>query len=173
MLYLLNLRQLAAARYIMTGVWIPLRNFWRLFVLLAIFAGLAACIDQNPAISQEQAADIAWEEMLPNTASQSRSNWEVVEMRRVSGVDVVGVFTDARYSNCQGPEPPENQAIKLSSEYWYIHTVPLPATPIPDDTDTGSGSPPSIPEPLMREAFFLIDVYNGQIVARKYSCVEY
>jgi hypothetical protein len=155
------------------GAKIPLVKLYKVLIALILLSMLAACVNRTPTITQEKATDIAWNELLPNTASQSRSNWGVKEIRRVRGSEVIKLFAGTRFTNCQGPEPPENQAIKISSEYWFINAAPLPATPQPDDTDNQAGSPPGVPEPLLLQAQFLIDVFDGEVVARRYTCVNY
>jgi hypothetical protein len=132
---------------------------------------LSSCISQTTRLGQDQAVDIAWKTLRPNTTSGKSDNWQVSEARRVAGRDVVNQFTDARFTNCPGPMPPENKAIKASSEYWYIKIVPAPATPIPQAT--AAGGPPAVPEPFIQEVLVLIDVFNGQVTARKFTCLAY
>ena len=141
------------------------------FVLLAL--ALAACVNQSKEIGGQQALDIIWEELKPHTSSKDRNEWEIGEVRQVSGRDVVGEFADASHTYCPGPVPPENQAIQASGEYWFILVRPHPATPIPQERTPSPTEPPLIPEPFVREASFLVDKYEGQIVARKLVCVVY
>jgi len=142
-------------------------------VFLLLLVAFTSCVEQSQKIGYQQALDTAWNALLINTSSQARENWEIADARVVQGRDVVGEFANARFGNCPGPRPPENLAIKHTDEYWYIKGIPTPATPFPMDSPTSETSPPSIPEPLLREAIFLIDIYSGNIVARSYSCVEY
>jgi len=134
---------------------------------------LSSCINQSPRMGQDQAVDIAWDALQPNTTSGKPDNWEVKEARRVTGREVVGEFTDARFINCPGPLPPENKAIKASSEYWYIKVSPSPATAEPQGEEIYTTNPPLIPEPFISEVLMLIDVFSGQVVARKFTCLAY
>ena len=124
-------------------------------------------------MGQDQAVDLAWDALQPNTTSGNPDNWEVNEARRVTGREVVGEFADARFINCPGPMPPENKAIKASSEYWYIKVIPSPTTAETQGEEISTDIPPQIPEPFISEVLMLIDVFSGQVVARKFSCLAY
>ena len=134
---------------------------------------LTSCITQTTRLGQDQAVDIAWDALRPNTTSGKSDNWQVSEALRVTGRDVVNEFADARFTNCPGPMPPENKAIKASSEYWYIKVVPVPITPVPQGSEITTTNPPSIPEPFIKEVLMLIDVFSGQVAARKFTCLAY
>jgi len=149
-----------------------LRKQIRNLAFLALFI-LSSCINQSPRLGQDQAVDIAWDALRPNTTSKKSDNWQVSEARRVTGREVVGEFADARFNNCPGPLPPENKAIKASSEYWYIKVVPVPVTPMPQGEDISTTSPPLIPEPFINEVLMLIDAFSGQVAARKFTCIAY
>jgi hypothetical protein len=124
-------------------------------------------------MGQDQAVDIAWDALQPNTTSKNPDNWEVTEARRVTGREIVGEFVDARFTNCPGPLPPENKAIKASSEYWYIRVIPIPVTETPQSKEFSTTNPHQIPEPFINEVLMLIDIFSGQVVARKFSCQVY
>jgi hypothetical protein len=150
-----------------------------------IIAGLAlvlvACqllVPPTPApegsIGEQQALDAAWNALEPNTSSHDRANWEVVEVRQVTGQEVVQEFAGEPAPGCwKGPTPPANETIDPSGTYWYVEMKPRPATPIPQKRTVSPTEPPFIPEPFTRGAQFLIDVANGQVVARKLHCVIY
>ncbi len=142
-----------------------------LFVLLSL--NLTSCINPSPRIGYDQLIDITWKALQPNTTSGNPDNWEVGEARRVIGREVVNEFVEARFINCPGPLPPENKAIKASSEYWYIRVVPASATVVPEGTETSQIDPTQSPEPLISEVLMLIDAYSGQVVARKFTCRVY
>ena len=129
-----------------------------------------SCINQSPRVSYDQAVDFCWEALMPNTTSGDRDNWEVKESRRVIGREVVGEFADARFINCPGPLPPENKAIKASSEYWYIKVAPLLAEFTMQAEAISPSTPPPNPQPQISEVIFLVDIFNGQVVARKFNC---
>jgi hypothetical protein len=74
---------------------------------------------------------------------------------------------------CPGPTPPANDEIQPTRAYWYVQMVPRPATPPPKETPISPTAPPNVPEPFIRQALFLIDSSDGQIVARKLFCVIY
>jgi hypothetical protein len=140
--------------------------------LLAI--GLTACnYIPEQRVGQQKALEIAWETLVPNTSSQNRENWDICDARRVRGSDVAQEFSDIRFQNCPGPIPSDNEAIRLSSDYWYVRVAPLPATPFALDDTHSTTSIPTIPEPMIREAAFLIDPSTGDVIARRYDCRGY
>lgn len=143
-----------------------------LLISILSFTLLTACIDQPPRLSQQQALDIAWQALQPNTTSTNRGDWDIIEVKRVTGGEVVQEFALSRSNNCPGPIPPDNQAIKITSEYWYVKTFPhaLVAAARKGTTATNDQAPRSTP--AVHEATFLIDIFNGQVVARKLTCPE-
>jgi hypothetical protein len=148
-----------------------LRQFSLLILLLFLGLGLfTACNPQTARLKQDQILDITWEALKPNTSSQNRGNWEVVDVTRVYGRDVVAEFSSIPISNCPGPKPPENQAIRSSSEYWFVRAIPKPWLDPTVAAPKSSTIESIMPEPLFREAYFLIDPFTGQIVARKFVC---
>ena len=147
-----------------------LLSFSLAIMLLTI---LSSCISNSPRLGQDQAVDIAWEALKPNTSSGKSDNWEIVDAHRTTGREVVGEFLDARFVNCPGPLPPENKAIKSSSQYWYIKVVPAPVFPPTQEETLSPANPPQILEPHIKEVIFLIDMFDGQVVARKFTCIPY
>jgi len=145
--------------------------FLSLTLLLLII--LSSCINNTPRLGQDQAVDIAWDALKPNSSSGKSDNWEVVEARRAAGREVVGEFMEARFINCPGPLPPENKAIKASSQYWYIKIMPTPVTSSTQEEAQSTTNPLQIPEPYIKEVIFLIDMFDGQVVARKFTCRTY
>lgn len=124
--------------------------------------------------SEQQIVDIAWDALAPNTSSHSLSNWEVVEVRRVTGQEVAAQFEGKPAPGCwQGPTPPANRKINLSGTYWFVEMKPQPATPLPREGTISPTAPPAIPEPFLRQALFLINVDGHQITARRLFCVIY
>jgi hypothetical protein len=143
-----------------------------LLTLLSITL-LTACFEQPPRLNQEQALDIAWQALQPNTTDQNRGDWDIIEVKRVAGGEVVQEFALSRSNNCPGPVPPDNQAIKNTSEYWYIKTLPHALVAAArKGTITATSDQKLQPTPAVYEAVFLIDVYGGQVVARKLTCPE-
>lgn len=143
------------------------------FLILLTFLSpilMAACIQGGRSLRQQEALEIAWAALKPNTLSQNRDYWEIHEARIVYGKDVVTDFSAIQRMNCPGPMLPENKPIKISTEYWYIKVVPHPEV-VRNEEETGSNKKITIvPEPNIQEAYFLIDVYNGGIVARRLVC---
>lgn len=157
-----------------------------------LLAALAACGPRPNRLGQDQVRDITWRALEPYTSSQSRNNWELRQAQKVSGREVVSQFTAFGARKCPGPTPPENLAIRASSEYWYIQAVPKnrAAGAPPPDGLAPAGAPPlsggpssgdapdsatpgaTVPEPILQEATFLIDPFSGQVVARKFYCGE-
>ncbi len=124
------------------------------------------------ALTEQQVADIAWQALAPNTASGDRANWQAVEARQVKGRDVAEKFAGEAWLGCwKGPTPVPNGEIRSGADYWYVELMPQPATPLPAATISPT-APPLIPEPFLRQAFFLLDS-EGQVVARKLYCVIY
>lgn len=150
------------------------RLFDRIFLcgLLSVLlvAALSSCANPSGRLRQDAVLDIAWETLSPYTASQNRLNWEIVEARRIAGREVVHLFSDTGLRRCPGPLPPENQAIRASSEYWYIKVVPSHLIAGSQSNRPGSNPNTPIPEPIIREASFLIEPFSGDVVARKLYC---
>jgi hypothetical protein len=134
---------------------------------------LAACSVAEPALTEAQVAAIAWQALDGRTSSHNRSNWEVLELRRVTGQEIAATFEGKPDAGCAlGPAAPASGTIASQDTYWYIYLAPRPATPQPA-TPLSSTAPPSIPEPFMYQAHFLINLTTGEVVARKLYCVIY
>jgi hypothetical protein len=132
---------------------------------------LAAC-GGSASLTEQQAVDAAWDVLAPNTSSGDRANWQVVDVRQVKGRDVADEFAGEPSLGCwKGPTPMPNGAIQPNGDYWYVEMSPKPATPLPRPTISPT-APPSIPEPFLRQALFLLDT-GGKVVARKLYCVIY
>jgi hypothetical protein len=130
---------------------------------------LVAC--GSGALTAEQATDRAWEALDPHTSSHDRLNWQVVDVRQVQGREVAETF-EREQPRCIYPTPQPNEAVRPGSTYWYVEMKPNPATPLPTATLSPT-APPFIPEPFVRDAFFLIDPSDGHVVARMLFCVIY
>lgn len=155
--------------------------FYTLLYTAGLLLALAACAPRPTRLGQDQVRDIAWRALEPNTATQSRSNWELRQAQKVNGREVVDQFTAFGTRKCPGPIPPENLAIRASGEYWYIQAVPKnraadsgnePDNAALMNSATPDGATPGAtePEPILQEATFLIDPFSGQVVARKFYC---
>jgi len=145
-----------------------------LTLLLAACAGGSATMTAEPGpprLAREQAVDLAWEALEPNTASHDRANWTAAEVRQVQGRSVAKEFEDWAFMGaCGGPAPPLNSPIEVSETYFYVVMVPQLATPSgPPLIPKG---PPAVPEASIAQATFLIDEY-GQVIARMFRCVLY
>jgi hypothetical protein len=145
-----------------------------LALLLAACGGRKATMTPEPGpprLAREQAVDLAWAALEPNTASHNRANWRVVEARQVLGKSVAEQFEGwVFYGNCGGPEPPPNREIEPSETCWYVQMEPQPATP--SGPSLSPTAPPLVPEPFIVRAAFLIDDC-GQVIARTLACVVY
>jgi hypothetical protein len=141
-------------------------------LLLLIASAVAACSNQNQHLGQQQALNIAWKALDPNTLSHDMESWEINEARKVVGGEIVSEFSMPTKENCPGPRPPDNQPIKVSTEYWYIKVLPHPQVWRPQKDTAAPSSIPIVPEPNIRSAIFLIDIYDGEVVARKLSCQD-
>jgi hypothetical protein len=147
---------------------------WMVSLLVAAVL-LAACGPGQPeaGLDEEAIQDLAWQALGPNTSSGDRAHWQVDEVRRVEGREVAEEFAGEAWYGCwKGPTPTPNGTIQAGSEYWYVALSPRPATPVPQEREVSPTEPPFIPEPFLREAYFLLDT-EGQIVARKLYCVIY
>jgi hypothetical protein len=142
-----------------------------LLIILALL--LVSCLDQTETVNAQEALDITWRTLKPYSSSKDRDKWEISELRKVAGRDVVSEFAEINFAYCPGPAPKENQAIKPTGRYWYIVVQPHPATPMPPVGETSPTAPPNIPEPFVREASFLIDMFDGTLIAVKMNCVVY
>jgi hypothetical protein len=67
--------------------------------MLAIAFLLTACFPNTRRLRQDQVVDIIWEALQPNTSSQIRDNWEILDAARVYGREIVGDFTPLQVSN--------------------------------------------------------------------------
>jgi hypothetical protein len=143
-----------------------------IFLLLVIAILQTACTSQNQHLGQQQALEIAWKALDPNTISHDVESWEINEAHKVLGGEVVSEFSLPSKENCPGPRPPDNQPIKISSEYWYIKVLPHPQVYRPQKDTAAPSSLPIIPEPNIKSAIFLIDMYNGEVIARKLTCQD-
>lgn len=128
----------------------------------------------SPAISESQVIEIVWNALEPNTSSHNSSNWQVAKRQLITGESVIDRFEGGPVSGCWfGPKPDENKDIKVKKLHGYVLMIPTPATPASKNTPASPTAPPLIPEPFLREAHFLVDPDNGEIVARKLICVVY
>jgi len=137
---------------------------------------LAACSTTTVSLDDQQAIDVAWQALEPNTSSHNFSAWETVEVRSVASREAQDIFDGAPVpGGCvSGPTPPDNATISPDTTYWYVQLRPRRATPLPQPTEQFSPTaPPSIPEPFLYEAHMLINSTTGQITARKLYCVIY
>jgi hypothetical protein len=146
------------------------RRFLAALCLTALLL-LAACANSGGSLDENQAADLAWEDLSPYTSSKDRDQWQTIEVRRVQGREVAEEFEGRVAPGCPISEIPENESIRDGGSYWYVQFKPLPATPSSRPTLSPT-APPFIPEPFVREAHFLLDD-EGQIVARSLHCVIY
>jgi hypothetical protein len=129
---------------------------------------------QGAEIGEQQAIDAAWKAFEPNTSSHRRSNWSVIEARQVRGRDVADQFAGEPAPGCWvGPTPQPNGDIDSSETYWYVQWRARPVTPPRPTGTVPPTAPPAIPEAFVREARFLLDSRDGQVVARKIFCVIY
>jgi hypothetical protein len=143
---------------------------------LALTLALAACAPQVVPPSEKQVIDIVWEALEPNTSSHDQEAWEVVRVQTIAGREVQELFAGEPVPGrcAPGPTPPHNKRIARGGSYWYVHMRPRAATPRPRPTEQFSPTmPPSVPEPFVYEAHFLVDADTGQVVARKLHCVIY
>lgn len=139
----------------------------------AVLLAMAGCWGQTePAAGEAQAVDAAWAALEPHTRSHDRANWQVVELRQVTGQEVAGQFA-GEPPPCVYPTPPANQAIDPASSYWYVEWRPRPATPRPQPGTPSPTAPPLVPEPVIPRARFLVDSGSGRVVARSLDCVIY
>jgi hypothetical protein len=143
-----------------------------IFLVLITIGMQSACIAEDQHLGQRQALNIAWKTLDPNTISHDIESWETDEAIKVRGGEVVSEFSVPSRDNCPGPRLPDNLPIKVSSEYWYIKVQPHPQV---QRTQKDTAAPESltvIPEPNIISAIFLIDIYNGEVVARKLICQD-
>ncbi len=143
-----------------------------MLLLLLLASVQAACTNQNGHLGQQQALEIAWKALDPNTISHDVDSWEINEARKVVGGEIVSEFSIPSRENCPGPRSPDNQPIKVSTEYWYIKVLPHPQVWRPQKDTAAPSSMPVVPEPNIKSAIFLIDMYNGEVIARKLTCQE-
>jgi hypothetical protein len=137
---------------------------------------VAACAAEADSIDKQEATNMAWQALEPNTSSHNQAAWDVIDARLVTGQAVQDQFEGEPVPGrcAPGPTPPENATVTDDVTYWYVQLKPRPATAMPEPTEQFSPTaPPRIPEPFLVEANFLLEAATGQIVARKISCVIY
>ncbi len=152
---------------------LPSRSFL-LFVCLTLV--LAACSAQTAPLDEQQVVDIVWRALEPNTSSHNQAAWEIVGVQTVTGREARDLFEGEPVPGrcAPGPTPPDNGEIALGDSYWHVQMKPRLATPRPQPTEQFSPTaPPSVPEPFVYQAHFLVDASTGQVVARKLYCVIY
>ncbi len=164
-------------------------NQLRLRLALVVLALVAvACTDQGETpesptstpepsvegLGQSQIMDLVWEALAPNTSSGDRANWEVAVAQQVLGRQVAEQFEGEPAPGCwKGPTPEENGEVIAVNMYWYVRMQPRPATAVPQQGTVSPTAPPIIPEPFLRDAYFLLDPIDGRVIARKLLCVIY
>jgi hypothetical protein len=142
--------------------------------MVVLVLALAACSSRVASVGEQTVVRAAWNALEPNTSSHSRSNWEVVDVRRVEGREVAAQFEGDPAAGCWiGPTPSDNEQVTPSARYWLVHMRPVAVTPLPQTAAPSPTAPPRIPEPFIRQAYFLVEVDSGQVVARKLHCVIY
>jgi hypothetical protein len=124
-------------------------------------------------LTEEQARNLAWQALDPNTSSHDPANWELIDLRQVAGGEVAGEFEGRATYGCPGPTPGPNGPIDAAATYWLVQFQKRPATPPAGATPLSPTAPPNVPEPFIYQAFFLIDPDSGQVVARRLLCVIY
>lgn len=152
---------------------LPARTF---APLACLTLALAACSPKAVPLSQQQVSGLIWQALEPNTSSHNQAAWEIVVMQTRTGREVQDLFAGEPVPGgcAPGPKPPANAAIVLDGSYWYVQMKPRSATPRPQPTQQFSPTaPPSVPEPFVYQADFLVEATTGQIVARKILCVIY
>jgi hypothetical protein len=141
-------------------------------ISLICLPAFTACLKPPARLSQDQVLNIVWTALGPHTSTQDREYWLALEANRVPGRDIIDEFLVVNIGQCPGPDLPENQAIKPSSEYWYVKVAPSQQIVTLTQSASTSTSESFAPEPLIYQAVFLIDPSTGQIVARKLICKE-
>jgi hypothetical protein len=139
-------------------------------LILLVSSSLFGCQVSSTPLRQQEALDIAWETLEPNTVSHNRDYWEIHDARKVYGKDVVKEFTARHPVRCPGPNLPENMPIKISSQYWYIKVAPHPEVRVKTQVANEPKYIQVVPEPDIVDATFLIDIYNGDVIARTLTC---
>lgn len=146
------------------------------FFWMLILALLGACVSQPLELDENQAGDLAWQTLRPNTSSRDRAAWQITRIEQVSGAEMAETFTaEPAAGGCvPGPTVPPNGEIDAQGTYWYVQFQPVPATPLPADTERMSPTAPAlIPEPFLYRADFLIEADSGKVIARRLYCVIY
>lgn len=142
----------------------------------SIDVALVPALPLSIPINEQQAIDIAWQALDPNTSSHSLTAWEIVVVKTITGREVQDLFKGEPVPGgcAPGPTPPDNASIVPDSSYWYVEMQRRSATPQPPPIELYSPTaPPNIPEPIVYQANFLIDAITGQVTARKLFCVIY
>ncbi len=144
--------------------------------LLILLLLLPACTAPATPSAESQIVESAWQDFIPFTSSRNRANWDVKEVRQVKGSDVAKRYGDRNPFACIGGKrdgkPPDNEPVDANETYWQAILSPKPATAIPR-TRLSPTEPPAIPEPHLRDAYYLFHPRDLRIVARAFTCVIY
>jgi hypothetical protein len=124
-------------------------------------------------LSRPIAVGTVWYALEPYTSSHDIRDWQIVDIKIVTGKAVMDQFIDPTMDCGSGIEVPENLPISDNNIYWLVILRPRPATPLPKTTEISPTTPPLIPEPLIDSAYFLIDYKTNRIIARNLQCNEY
>jgi hypothetical protein len=145
---------------------------WRITLLSLVVSGVSCSVHARD-IDQDDAEATVWAVLEPYTASHERANWQISEPFHVVGQEIAQEFEGDPAPGCLGPEPPANPEVDPTAPYLYVEVKPRPATPLPEVGESSPTAPPSVPEPFLRRALFLLDSTTGRIYARKLFCIIY
>jgi hypothetical protein len=133
---------------------------------------LVGCSLVNYHPNEQQVGNIAWQALNPYTSSHNRNAWEIIEIKKVVGSDIIEQFEYNEYYGCKTPATlVPDSGVDPSKVYWFVHMEPRPATPIPIPSKWWSPTNQGfIPEPGLYNALFLIDPVSGQVLIRRLGC---
>jgi hypothetical protein len=148
------------------------------FVFILFTLGIVACdyniVDYNIIIypSEQQVENIAWQALNPYTTSHNRDAWEIIEIKKVVGSDIIDQFENQDYYGCNtAANLVSDSGVDPSKVYWFIHMEPRPTTPLPVPSKLWSPTNQGfLPEPNLYNALFLIDPVSGQVLVRRLGC---
>ena len=151
-----------------------IKTIYKEYVFIFIILALVGCTSVIYYPNEQQVGNIAWQALDPFTLSHNRNDWEIIEIKKVVGSDIIELFNYKGYYGCQTAAylVPEN-GVDPNKVYWFVHMEPQKVTPLPSKLKEpiGTGNPQWGPDQGLFNALFLIDPKNGQVLVRRLDCL--
>jgi hypothetical protein len=149
-----------------------IKNVYHSFIIIFLIIILVGCTQINYYPNEQQIGNIAWRALDPYTSSHNRKAWEIIEIKKVVGSEIIEQFKYREYYGCITPATQIfDSGIDANKIYWFVHMKPRKVTPLPPELITPATVDPLIvPDIVLANALFLIDPGNGQVLVRRLGC---